>query len=144
MASRRVSIEVPGFEHDNPIPAACRVGPFLISSAISGKEPFTGKLPDGIEAQCANMWATVLRILEIAGGSAADVIKMTVWLKDRSQRPAVNKGWLEMFPDEHSRPARHTFAAPDLPGAMLVQCEIYAVIGDTSAPAEGSVVRGKE
>ena len=75
---------------------------------------------------------------------APDVIKMTVWLKDRSQRPAVNKGWLEMFPDEHSRPARHTFAAPDLPGAMLVQCEIYAVIGDTSAPAEGSVVRGKE
>src|SRR6266853_4525029 len=45
---RRVSIEVPGFEHDNPIPAACRVGPFLITSGVSGKEPGTGKLPDGI------------------------------------------------------------------------------------------------
>jgi len=132
MSARRVSIEVPGFEHDNPIPAACRVGPFLMSSAISGKEPFTGKLPDGIDAQCANMWATVRRVLEIAGGSPADVIKMTVWLKDRSQRPALNKGWLEMFPDERSRPARHTFAAPDLPGAMLVQCELAAVIQEAT------------
>lgn len=130
MSARRVSIEVPGFEHDNPIPAACRVGPFLMSSAISGKEPYTGKMPDTIEAQCANMWATVRRLLEIAGATSADIIKMTVWLKDRSQRPVFNKGWLEMFPDEHSRPARHTFAAPDLAGAMLVQCEIVAVLGE--------------
>jgi hypothetical protein len=33
-----------------------------------------------------------------------------------------------MFPDEHSRPSRHTFAAADLPGTMLVQCEIFAII----------------
>jgi 2-iminobutanoate/2-iminopropanoate deaminase len=126
--ARRVSIEVPGFEHDNPIPAACRVGSFLMTSAISGKEPFTGKLPEGVEAQCENMFATLRRILEIAGGSPEDVIKVTVWLKDRAQRPALNKGWLEMFPDEHSRPARHTFHAPDLPGSMLVQCEVTAVL----------------
>jgi len=127
-AARRVSIEVPGFEHDNPIPAACRIGPFLVSSVISGKEPYTGKLPETLEAQCEQMWNTVGRILEIAGGSPENIIKMTVWLKDRTQRPAVNKGWLEMFPDEHSRPARHTFNAPELSGNMLVQCEIYAVI----------------
>src|SRR5271168_4469359 len=53
---RRVSIEVPGFEHDNPIPAACRVGPFLVSSGVSGKEPYTGKLPEGIDAQCDQMF----------------------------------------------------------------------------------------
>ena len=125
---RRVSIEVPGFEHDNPIPAACRVGPFLISSGVSGKDPYTGKLPDGIEAQCEQMFATVRKILEIAGGGPEDVVKMNVWMKDRTQRPHLNKGWLEMFPDPHSRPARHTFQSSDLPGAMLVQCEIFAVI----------------
>jgi enamine deaminase RidA (YjgF/YER057c/UK114 family) len=125
---RRVSIEVPGFEHDAPIPAACRVGPFLTTSVVSGKELYTGKMPEGIEAQCERMFATVRLILEAAGGSPEDVVKMTVWLKDRSQRPDLNKGWLEMFPDPHSRPARHTFAAPDLPGSMLVQCEVMAVI----------------
>ena len=127
---RRVSIEVPGFEHDNPIPAACRVGPFLITSGVSGKEPYTGKLPDGIEAQCEQMFATVRKILEIAGGSPEDVVKMNVWMKDRSQRPHLNKGWLEMFPDPHSRPARHTFQSADLPGAMLVQCEVFAVVSN--------------
>ena len=130
--ARRVSIEVPGFEHDNPIPAACRVGPFLITSAVSGKTPFTGKLPETIEAQCEQMFATLRNILEAAGGSPEDVVKMTVWLKDRTQRPALNKGWLEMFPDEHSRPARHTFQSPDLPGNMLVQCEVYAVIAENN------------
>jgi 2-iminobutanoate/2-iminopropanoate deaminase len=125
---RRVSIEVPGFGHDAPIPAACRVGPFLVTSAVSGKEPFTGKMPEGIDAQCAMMFATVRQILEIAGCSPEDVVKMNVWMKDRTQRPHLNKEWLVMFPDEHSRPARHTFAAPDLPGTMLVQCEVFAVV----------------
>jgi enamine deaminase RidA (YjgF/YER057c/UK114 family) len=125
---RRLSIDVPGFGHDNPIPAACKVGPFLISSGISGKEPYTGKMLEGLEAQCAQMFATVRQILEIAGGSPEDVVKMNVWMKDRSKRDTLNIGWLEMFPDEHSRPARHTFAAPDLPGSMLVQCEIFAVL----------------
>jgi enamine deaminase RidA (YjgF/YER057c/UK114 family) len=74
------------------------------------------------------MFATLRQILEIAGGGPEDVVKMNVWMKDRSQRPALNKFWLEMFPDDHSRPARHTFAAADLPGAMLVQCEIFAII----------------
>jgi 2-iminobutanoate/2-iminopropanoate deaminase len=127
---RRVSIEVPGFDHDAPIPAACRVGPFLITSGVSGKEPYTGKMPEGIEAQCERMFATVRQILEIAGARPEDVVKMNVWMKDRTQRSILNKPWLEMFPDEHSRPARHTFAAPDLPGAMLVQCEVFAIIAE--------------
>lgn len=126
--SRRVSIEVPGFGHDAPIPAASRIGPFLISSAVSGKELYTGKLPDGIEAQCRQMFSTVRLVLGAAGGSPEDIVKMTVWMKDRSQRSELNKHWLEMFPDEHSRPARHTFAAPDLPGTMLIQCEVFAIL----------------
>jgi 2-iminobutanoate/2-iminopropanoate deaminase len=127
---RRVSIEVPGFEHDNPIPAACRVGSFLITSGVSGKEPYTGQMPEGIEAQCAQMFATVRSILELGGGSPEDVVKMNVWMKDRKQRPFLNKGWLDMFPDPHSRPARHTFESPDLPGQMLVQCEVIAIIAE--------------
>jgi 2-iminobutanoate/2-iminopropanoate deaminase len=125
---RRISIDLPGFEHDNPLPAACLVGSFLITSGVSGKEPYTGKMPEGIDAQCDRMFITVREILELAGGSPEDVVKMNVWMKDRSLRPHLNKGWLEMFPDPHSRPARHTFAAPDLPGSRLVQCEVIAII----------------
>ena len=126
--SNRVSIEVPGLAHDNPIPAPCRIGPFLVTSAISGKDPETGKIPAGIEAQCANVFAHIRTILQIAGATPEQVLKLTVWLKDRSNRTHVNRHWLEMFPDPHSRPARHTFAAPDLADPMLVQCEVMAVL----------------
>jgi len=125
---KRVSIEVPGFEHDNPIPAGCRKGPFLITSGVSGKQPFTGKYPEGIEAQCAQMFETIRKILEVAGATTDDIVKINVWLKDRNLRPAVNKEWLAMFPDPHLRPARHTFQSPDLPGGMLVQCEVIAYV----------------
>ena len=79
--SRRVSIEIPGFEHDNPIPAACRVGPFLITSGVSGKEPYTGKYPEGIEAQCAQMFASIREILKAAGMSYGDLVTGHVALR---------------------------------------------------------------
>ena len=90
---RRLSIDVPGFGHDNPIPAACKVGPFLISSGVSAGA-VTAKMLEGLEAQCAQMFATVRQILEIAGGSPEDIVKMNVWMKDRSQRDMLNVGWL--------------------------------------------------
>jgi 2-iminobutanoate/2-iminopropanoate deaminase len=128
--ARRISYELPGIRHDNPLPAASRIGPFLVSSGVAGKDPATGKVAEGIEAQCGHMFANVRKILELAGGTPEDVLKVTVWLKDRSNRAAVNRHWLEMFPDEHSRPARHTLASPDLGEPMLVQCEFMAVLGE--------------
>ena len=50
LMSNRTSIEVPGLEHVNPIPNASRLGPFLMSGGIFGKDPGTGKVPEGIEA----------------------------------------------------------------------------------------------
>ena len=83
-------------------------------------------------------WLYVLLILALAavgyialyaaaGGSPEDVIKVTVWMKDRSQRRAINPAWLAMFPDEHSRPARQTMTA-ELDGGKLIQCDFVAVI----------------
>ena len=125
--SARVSIEVPGLKHDNPIPAACRIGPFLVSSVISPKDS-DGKVPDGLDAQCRQVFDNLKALLAAAGAAPEQVIKLTVWLKDRSLRPHVNKFWLELFPDPHSRPARHTFSAPDLPEPQLVQMEVMAVL----------------
>jgi enamine deaminase RidA (YjgF/YER057c/UK114 family) len=128
MSLKRESIELPGVEHTNPIPAACRVGSFLMTSGVSGKDPNTGKFPDGIEAQCAQMFTNVRQLLSLAGGTPEQVIKINVWILNKALRPHLNKEWLAMFPDPHSRPARHTFAAPDLDPPMLVQCEVIAVL----------------
>jgi len=128
--SNRKSIEVPGLEHVNPIPNASRIGPFLMSGGIFGKDPSTGKVPEGVEAQCEQMFANVRKVLEAGGAAPEDVIKLSVWLKDMANRPVLNKYWLQLFPEAHSRPARHTFQTPDLRAPLLVECEIMAVILD--------------
>lgn len=128
--SKRTSIEVKGLEHVNPIPNASRIGPFVVSGGIFGKDPENGKVPDGIDSQCQQMFANVRKVLAAAGAKPEDIIKMSFWLKDIGHRPQMNKYWVEMFPDEHSRPARHTFSTPDLRTPLLVECEIMAVISD--------------
>src|SRR5262249_40683166 len=89
----------------------------VVSGAISGADPATGAVPADLDAQCAAMFANVRRVIETAGGTTDDIIKMNVWITDRALRPIMNKYWVEMFPDPHSPPARHP-AAPHARGAL--------------------------
>ena len=125
---KRQSIEIEGFHHEAPIPAASRIGPFVVSGAISGKDPKTGKMPDGIEEQCALVFQHMRRIIEAASGTTDDILKLTVWLKDGAHRKVLNQEWLKMFPDEKARPARHTFTGQEMTGNMLIQAEFWAVL----------------
>jgi 2-iminobutanoate/2-iminopropanoate deaminase len=125
--SKRQSIEVPGITHSHPIPNASRIGPFLASGSIFGMDPGTSKIPEGIEIQCRLLFENVRRIVEAAGGTTEGILKMTIYVRDKNLRQHVNKEWLAMFPDEHSRPARHTFQTTDLAEGTLVSCDILAV-----------------
>jgi enamine deaminase RidA (YjgF/YER057c/UK114 family) len=126
-AQRRRSVHIGEFKHANPIPNACRIGHLLMSGVILGRDPTTGEMPADLASQCANMFGHMKAIVEAGGGSTDDIIKMTVWLKDRSNRGPVNVEWLKMFPDEHSRPARHALPL-EMEGGALVQCDFTAVI----------------
>jgi 2-iminobutanoate/2-iminopropanoate deaminase len=124
----RRSIEVPGLHHKAPIPQAAVVGNLLVSGGISPIDPETGATPDGTDEQVALAFANVRRVLAAAGGTPEEVVKCTVFVRDRAIRPVVDKYWVEMFPDEASRPARHMLPA-DLQGSMQLQLEIMAVLG---------------
>jgi len=126
MMAWRESFHVPPMIHQNPIPTAARTGNMLFTSVISGRDPDTGKVPDSPAEQAVNAFKILRMILDKAGASAGDVAKVTVFLKDNSFREHVNKPWVEMFPDEHSRPARHAIIDPSL-GAAL-QIEAIAVV----------------
>ena len=125
--SKRKSIYIKGFQHVNPIPNACRIGNLLVSGVINGVDPATGKVPPTLQEQCAFLFEHMRSIVEAGGGTTDDIIKMTVWMKDRSQREPLNQEWLKMFPNEKTRPARHTMQA-NMEGAVLVQCDFIAVI----------------
>ncbi|MEF2975969.1 RidA family protein [Subtercola sp. YIM 133946] len=130
---RRVSIDLPGFGHANPIPAASRIGPFVFSGVLTGRDPETRQMAPTLDEQCANVFVHVRELLAAAGGSTDDIVKMTFWLADYRDRDALNREWLAMFPDAASRPARQVVAAV-LDGGSLVQCDLVAVLEGTIAP----------
>lgn len=122
------SLEVPGVTHGNaPIPMGARVGNILYSSGIMGKDPATDQLPAELDAQVRFAFQNVNTLLAAGGATLANVVRMTVFIADDSARKPVNEAWLQAFPDPHDRPARHTMKL-DLPGGMLVQLEVVAVI----------------
>lgn len=125
----RQSIEIPGVHHTNPIPSASKIGPFLASGSIFGKDPAKGgAFAETAEEQCEVMFANIRRLMEAAGGTTDHILKLEVWVKEPSYRALVNKQWLAMFPDEHARPARHTFVTADVSPGALMQCAVLAVL----------------
>jgi 2-iminobutanoate/2-iminopropanoate deaminase len=123
----RRSIQAPDIpEHKNPIPAASRVGNMLFSSAVGGEDPETHGLPDDKETQIANVFKTIRAIMREAGGSPENIGKVSVYVADQDDRKLINPHWLEMFPDENSRPVRHTIEKK-LPAGRYIQVEFIAV-----------------
>ncbi|MBI2997554.1 MAG: RidA family protein [Deltaproteobacteria bacterium] len=124
---KRVSIEIPGVSHQAPIPMGAKIGNLVFSSAISGYDPKAKSLPADSDQQAEMLFRNVRTFMEKAGGTAQDIIKMTVFLREERYRDSINKEWLKMFPDKEDRPARHAIKA-DLRGEVLFQVEIVAVL----------------
>lgn len=114
-------------EHPQPFPAAVAIGGMVLTSALGGYDPVDGSLPAGIEAQIANAFTHLETAMRLAGGTLANVAKVTVYLAARDDRVHLNPEWTQRFPDEDDRPARHTVVKA-LPGNMLVQIEAIGVI----------------
>ncbi|KAB1643950.1 RidA family protein [Gulosibacter chungangensis] len=128
---RRRSIYSPGFSHENPIPAASKIGPYVFSGVLTGRDPQTGQLGDDLAAQCRHVFTHVRNVMAAAGGSTDDIAKLNVWLVDYRDREALNAEWLAMFPDAESRPARQVMAA-QLDRGALIQVDLVAILPDAS------------
>src|SRR5260370_29196803 len=96
---KRRSIDVAGAKHVNPIPSASRRGPFVISGAISGADPETGRVPEDLDQQCRLMFENVRRVIAAPRGTPDNIVNMNVWLTDRSLRATLNRHSGAIFPD---------------------------------------------
>lgn len=124
--SRRQTFEIPGVTHGTaPIPMGAKVGPNFQSSGIMGKDPATDTLPDSGEDQVRFAFQNAKTLLDLAGVGLDEVVYVDVLLANNDFRGTVNKYWLEWYPDEHDRPARHT-TVRELPGGMVVQLRLQA------------------
>lgn len=121
------SLHVPRVGHKAPIPLGARVGPLLSSSAIAGKDPADGSLPDDGATQVAHAFTNLRALLQAGGAELSHVVKLGVTLADDGLREAVNTHWLACFPDPDDRPARH-ITVHSLGHGMAVQLEVMAFV----------------
>lgn len=125
MSSRR-SIAIDGLSHLTAIPCATRIGPLITSSVIAPFNPGTRDAPEDISDQYANVFRHVGLMLEEAGADWRHVAKMEFWVPDGDARAPLEPLWLEKFPDEQSRPSRHTHIA----GGKTIRASFIAYVED--------------
>jgi enamine deaminase RidA (YjgF/YER057c/UK114 family) len=105
-----------------PLSFATRVGDLLFVSGIPG---FDGKgaLPDTFEAQFANVVTNIKRVLDEAGATFRDLVKVNVLLTRASDVATMNRLYTEAFgPTPY--PARTTCVVQALPDPkMLIEIE---------------------
>ena len=95
---------------------------------VAGQGPFnpgTGKMPAGFEEQAVQTFENVKAIVESAGATLADVVKVNVYLTDLNNFAKMNEVYMRYFRDPY--PARATVGT-QLLGGMSIEVECVAVI----------------
>ena len=124
----RTSIYVEGFTHaGQPVPAATRIGNTVATGGIWGFDIGTGKTPPEADRQCEFMFANLARVLAAADLTMDDILRLRIYVAPDIDKEALNRRWLETFPDRNSRPARHVVVNEHLRDGALMVCEALAI-----------------
>jgi len=107
---------------------AVRTGDLVFVTGQTGRDPETGKLEEGLEAQTRRMLSNIEAILNAAGCTPADIVKVTLLLKDIKDFKAVDVIYAAWLPGRGVTPlpARTAFQAAALPAGALVMLEVVA------------------
>ena len=108
-----------------PFSAAVHATPQLFLSGQIAQLPGTGRLVDGdAKAQARQVFTNVMSVLEAAGRTEADVIRVAVYLIDMTDFAAVNEVYAEFFSPPY--PARTAVAVSALPLGARVEADVVA------------------
>ena len=107
---------------------AVRTGNLVFLTGQTGRDPETGKLEEGLEAQTHRMLSNIEAVLNAAGCTPADIVKVTLLLTDIKNFKAVDVIYAAWLPGKGVTPlpARTAFAALGLPAGALVMLEVVA------------------
>ena len=108
-----------------PYSQGIRSGDYVFLAGQGPLDRATGMIPDGIQAQTHQVLRNVLGILEAAGTSLDNVVKVTAHLADISDFAAFNRVYGEYFREPY--PVRTTVGS-QLPG-ILVEIDVIAEVG---------------
>jgi 2-iminobutanoate/2-iminopropanoate deaminase len=103
---------------------AARIGPVLAVAGQVGIDPRTNTIAGGIAAQTEQTLKNVRAVLEAAGSSLDDVVRVDAYLTDLEDLAGYNDVYARWFAD--SPPARTTVFAGLAPG-FKVEITVLAV-----------------
>jgi 2-iminobutanoate/2-iminopropanoate deaminase len=107
---------------------AVRTGDLVFVTGQTGRDPNTGKLEEGLEAQTRRTLSNIEAILNAAGCSPADIVKVTLMLSDIKDFKAVDAIYSAWLPGRGVTPlpARTAFGSVSLPAGALMMLEVVA------------------
>ena len=114
-------------QHHNPVPNAAILRGLLVTSSILGKRLDSDEYPADRGEQTALVFRYLEAILDEAGATSQDVIKLDLYLADKADRALANEHWLRLWPDPAHRPARQAHQAV-LPDGCCLQIVAMAVL----------------
>lgn len=104
-----------------------RVGDTLYAQGVIALDPQTGKLVAGdIAQQTERVFESLMAIVEAAGMTMADIVKVTAFLANLEDYPKFNEIYGRYFSTEPP-PARTTVQAK-LPLGALVEVDVIAAV----------------
>ena len=110
-----------------PYSQAIRAGDTVWLSGQIGLDPATGQLVDGgFDAQAAQVFDNLQAVVEAAGGTLADVVKVNLYLTDLAEFAKVNALMSQRF--EQPYPARAAVGVASLPRGALIEAEAVMVL----------------
>ena len=111
-----------------PYSQGIRAGNLLFVSGQIPIDPSTGKLIESktIQDQTRRVLQNIVAIVTAAGGSVANIVKTTVFLRDMGDFAEMNAVYAEFF--RLAPPARATVEAARLPRDVSIEIDCIAVI----------------
>ncbi len=109
---------------DRPFSAAVRAGDFTFVSGQEGHVDAQGNPVERIEAQTRQCLEKIKQVLQAAGSSLSDVVKVTVFLANADDFAKMNEVYRDYFPKD--APARSTVITGLVRSDMLIEIECIA------------------
>ena len=112
---------------------AIRTGDLVFVTGQTGRDPGTGVLEVGLEAQTRRVLSNIDAILNAAGCSNADIVQVTLLMTDIMDFKAIDQiyaAWLPGHGVTPAKPARTAFQAAALPHGALMMLEVIAACPD--------------
>ena len=113
-----------------PYSQAVRTGRTLWLSGQIGLDPTTTQLVTGIEAQTHQVFLNIRAVVQAAGASLGDIVRLSILLADLDDFAKVNEIMATYFQQPY--PARSTYQVAGLPRGARIEVEATAVLPDGS------------